>query len=651
MKSRIENTPSSSKLQSTDSARAASVSTIDMLQSAVRLHHQGHLEEAEALYNQILQLQPNHFEVLQLLATIALQKSTSKGGRELQGIDLSKATGVSTTDMLQSAVTLHQQGKLGEAEALYKRILQAEPANFEASQLLAAIAVQKSNFIDAIELFDKAIKINTSHQSLLNSFGIVLHQLKRYDEALFCYNKAITLQPNDLDIYSNRHNAFQELKPGEDPLQSGERFVESTPEHADVYFNLGNLFFDLKRYDEALQSYDKAVASESDYAEAHYQRGAVLLELHRYEEALKSYDRAIAVKPDYADARAKREKLLKEREHSKEASSSVDVKKTVKQGKAAFDVKKILTVRGVIFLLIAVFCLTPWASAPLALLLGLVVAQSIGHPFLNFNHKVTSLLLKASVVGLGFGINFESAVKAGSDGLLFTILSIAATLFIGALLGKLLKVDKKTSYLISSGTAICGGSAIAAIAPVIDAEENQVSVALGTVFILNSVALFLFPEVGKLFHMTQHQFGLWSAIAIHDTSSVVGAASKYGHESLLIATTVKLARSLWIIPLALVSSMMFKKKEQKSYKIKAPWFIALFVGATIIHTYLPQLQPFTRDVVPAAKAGLTLTLFLIGAGLSWKVLKSVGWPPLIQGILTWAAISIVTLLMVLGVAL
>jgi len=156
--------------------------------------------------------------------------------------------------------------------------------------------------------------------------------------------------------------------------------------------------------------------------------------------------------------------------------------------------------------------------------------------------------------------------------------------------------------------------------------------------------------VGKLFHMTQHQFGLWSAIAIHDTSSVVGAASKYGHESLLIATTVKLARSLWIIPLAIVSSMMFKKKEQKAQKIKAPWFIALFVGATIIHTYLPQLQPFTRDIVPAAKAGLTLTLFLIGAGLSWKVLKSVGWQPLVQGILTWLAISVATLLMVLGVA-
>jgi len=650
MTSRTQSTPSGSGLQGTDSDRAASVSTIDMLQSAVRLHHQGHLEEAEALYNQILQLQPNHFEVLQLLAAIALQKSISKEGSVLQGIELSGATGFSTTDMLQTAVTLHQQGRLGDAGALYKRILQSEPANFEARQLLAAIAVQKSNFIDAIELFDKAIKINSSHQSLLNSFGIVLHQLKRYDEALLCYNKAITLQPNDLDIYSSRHNAFQELKPEKDALGSSDRFVECTSDRADTYFNRGNLFFDLKRYDEALQSYDKAVALESDYAEAYYQRGMVLLALHRYEEALKSYERAIAVKPDYAEASATREKILKERGEYKKASSSAEKEKSVKTGKVAFDVKKILSVRGIIFLLITVFCLTPWASAPLALLLGLVAAQLIGHPFLHLNHKVTSLLLKASVVGLGFGINFESAVKAGSDGFLFTILSIAATLLIGALLGKLLKVDKKTSYLISSGTAICGGSAIAAIAPVIDAEENQVSVALGTVFILNSVALFLFPEVGKLFHMTQHQFGLWSAIAIHDTSSVVGAASKYGHESLLIATTVKLARSLWIIPLALVSSMMFKKKEQKSYKIKAPWFIALFVGATIIHTYLPQLQPFTREVVPAAKAGLTVTLFLIGAGLSWKVLKSVGWPPLIQGILTWIAISVVTLLMVLGVA-
>ncbi|NTU50222.1 MAG: putative sulfate exporter family transporter, partial [Desulfobulbaceae bacterium] len=280
----------------------------------------------------------------------------------------------------------------------------------------------------------------------------------------------------------------------------------------------------------------------------------------------------------------------------------------------------------------------------LPIFLGLVVAQVIGHPFQQVNHKVTSLLLKVSVVGLGFGINFQSALKAGSDGFLFTISSIVGTLLFGVLIGKMLRIEKKTSYLISSGTAICGGSAIAAIAPVIDAEESQTSVALGTVFILNSVALFLFPEVGTWFHMSQNQFGLWAAIAIHDTSSVVGAASKYGAEALQIATTVKLARSLWIIPIAIITSMLFR---QKVNNVKVPWFIGLFVLAMLTSTYIPAIQPVTPFAVHVAKSGLTVTLFLIGAGLSVKVLKTVGWKPLLQGALVWVAISIGTLFMVL----
>lgn len=313
------------------------------------------------------------------------------------------------------------------------------------------------------------------------------------------------------------------------------------------------------------------------------------------------------------------------------------------QVKTAF-LERNITVREVIFIGALLLCLTPWASPPLALFLGLVVAQVIGHPFQHVNHKVTSLLLKVSVVGLGFGINFQSALKAGSDGFLFTIISIVGTLLFGVLIGKMLRIEKKTSYLISSGTAICGGSAIAAIAPVIDAEESQTSVALGTVFILNSVALFLFPEVGTWFHMSQNQFGLWAAIAIHDTSSVVGAASKYGAEALQIATTVKLARSLWIIPIAIITSMLFR---QKVNNVKVPWFIGLFVLAMLASTYIPAIQPVTPFAVHIAKSGLTVTLFLIGAGLSVKVLKTVGWKPLLQGVLVWVAISIGTLFMVL----
>lgn len=315
----------------------------------------------------------------------------------------------------------------------------------------------------------------------------------------------------------------------------------------------------------------------------------------------------------------------------------------IEQVKAAF-LERSITVREVIFIGVLLLCLTPWASPPLALFLGLVVAQVIGHPFQHLNHKVTSLLLKISVVGLGFGINFQSALKAGSDGFLFTIVSIVATLLFGALIGKLIKIEKKTSYLISSGTAICGGSAIAAIAPVVDAKESQTSVALGTVFILNSFALFLFPEIGARLHMSQNQFGLWAAIAIHDTSSVVGAASKYGAEALQIATTVKLARSLWIIPLALSTSLFFR---QKVNNVKIPWFIGLFVLAMLASTYFPSIQPITPFMVHIAKSGLTVTLFLIGAGLSLKVLKTVGWKPLLQGVLVWVAISVATLFMVL----
>jgi uncharacterized integral membrane protein (TIGR00698 family) len=294
----------------------------------------------------------------------------------------------------------------------------------------------------------------------------------------------------------------------------------------------------------------------------------------------------------------------------------------------------------IIFIVACIFCLTPFASPPVALLLGLIIALFVGHPYLRFNNKATQLLLKISVVGLGFGMNVHSALKAGKEGILFTVVSISGTLVFGYFLGKILKIEKKTSYLISTGTAICGGSAIAAISPVIKAEEKQISVALGAVFILNSIALIMFPFIGTKLHLSQSQFGLWCAIAIHDTSSVVGAASKYGSQALEIATTIKLARALWIIPVAFLSTFLFKNKNSK---IKIPYFIGLFVVAMVLNSYLPFVQQYGHYLVSIAKAGLTLTLFLIGCGLSKKVLQSVGVMPLLQALILWILISLTAL--------
>lgn len=302
------------------------------------------------------------------------------------------------------------------------------------------------------------------------------------------------------------------------------------------------------------------------------------------------------------------------------------------------------TVQKAVFLLAAAACLTPWVSPPIALVLGLTIALTLGHPFLSYNKKATGYLLKSSVVGLGFGMNFQTALQAGSRGILFTVVSILGTCLLGYLLSRLLRIETKTAYLISSGTAICGGSAIAAVAPVIQAEDRQISVALGIVFILNSVALLVFPIVGHALQLSQAQFGLWSAIAIHDTSSVVGAASRYGAEALGIATTVKLVRALWIIPMALVSAIIFRSGSKK---IDVPWFIGMFVVAMLLFTYVPVIHTYGPYVVAAARKGLTLTLFLIGAGLSRKVISSVGVKPFLLGVLLWISISIAALLAVL----
>jgi uncharacterized integral membrane protein (TIGR00698 family) len=302
------------------------------------------------------------------------------------------------------------------------------------------------------------------------------------------------------------------------------------------------------------------------------------------------------------------------------------------------------TVRQLIFVTALVLCLSPFIDPPFALLLGLALSLTIGHPYLHLNHKATNWLLKTSVVGLGFGMNLHHAIQAGKEGLVFTVFSIGITLLAGWLLGKWLKTDTKTSYLISSGTAICGGSAIAAISPIIKADEKQMSVALGTIFVLNSIALLIFPTIGHWFNMTQHQFGLWCAIAIHDTSSVVGAAAKYGQEALQVATTVKLERALWIIPLSILT-VFFAKGENK--KISIPYFIGFFILAMCLSTYLPQFKNQYTYAVIIAKKGLTVTLFLIGAGLSLDRIKSVGIKPLIQGVLLWMLISLISILTIL----
>ena len=292
-----------------------------------------------------------------------------------------------------------------------------------------------------------------------------------------------------------------------------------------------------------------------------------------------------------------------------------------------------------------------WVSPPLALFLGLAFALLCGQPFAGFNKRASKYLLQYSVVGLGFGMNVQSALASGREGMEFTILSVVVTLVLGMFIGRrVLRMDRNTSYLISSGTAICGGSsgtaicggsAIAAIGPVVRAKDGEMSVALATVFVLNAIALFLFPWVGHALGMSQHDFGTWAAIAIHDTSSVVGAGAAYGEEALRVATTIKLTRALWIIPVAIITSFVFKTRGQR---ISIPWFIFLFVAAMLANTYLLSGVPAVGEAVNGlARKGLTLTMFFIGASLSLDTLRQVGLKPLVQGVSLWVAISLGTL--------
>jgi len=283
-------------------------------------------------------------------------------------------------------------------------------------------------------------------------------------------------------------------------------------------------------------------------------------------------------------------------------------------------------------------------SPPVALAAGLVYGFSFAHPFHVEAMKLSKLLLQASVVGLGFGMDLRQVLQVGRSGFIYTAASISIALLLGWVLGRLLQVKRGISYLISVGTAICGGSAIAAIAPITNASEEEIAVSLGTVFLLNSVALLAFPAIGNLLHMTQTQFGLWSALAIHDTSSVVGATAKYGAVALAVGTTVKLARALWIVPLSIGTAIAKKSKA----RIQWPWFILFFCLAAVANTYVHVFQPSYPVLKHLGIIGLTVTLYLIGTGLSMKTLREVGVRPLLQGILLWIIVAIGSLTLIRG---
>jgi uncharacterized integral membrane protein (TIGR00698 family) len=284
-----------------------------------------------------------------------------------------------------------------------------------------------------------------------------------------------------------------------------------------------------------------------------------------------------------------------------------------------------------------------FVSPPFALLGGLVYGLTLTHPFHVESKRLAKFLLQASVVALGFGMNLHEVLRAGRSGFFYTAFSITTVMLLGLALGRLAQVGKTSSFLISAGTAICGGSAIAAVGPIAEASEEEMAVSLGAVFILNSVALFLFPVIGLALHMTQNQFGLWAALAIHDTSSVVGATAKYGSAALAVGTTVKLARALWIVPLSLITSVTLKSKA----RIQWPWFIAIFCLAALLNSQLPVFAPVFAGLSRIGRIGLTVTLFLIGSGLNKETLKKVGVRPLLQGLTLWIIIGTGTLALIL----
>jgi uncharacterized integral membrane protein (TIGR00698 family) len=305
----------------------------------------------------------------------------------------------------------------------------------------------------------------------------------------------------------------------------------------------------------------------------------------------------------------------------------------------------------ILFLLALVLSFTGLLSPPVALTIGILFGLCFVHPFPVIARTSARILLQVCVVALGFGMNLHEVLKAGRSGFVYTAMGISFAILMGLALGRLLRVRGNSSFLITAGTAICGGSAIAAVGPILHADDEEMAVSLGTVFILNSVALLLFPPIGVLLHLSQSQFGLWAALAIHDTSSVVGAAAKYGSQALIIGTTVKLSRALWIAPLALataavkhnVSAIRGELQGRDTPKIKLPWFILFFCLAAVLNTYVPFISKLSHSLFAFGRLGLTATLFLIGTGISRATLKEVGWRPLLQGILLWLAVGLTSL--------
>jgi len=293
-------------------------------------------------------------------------------------------------------------------------------------------------------------------------------------------------------------------------------------------------------------------------------------------------------------------------------------------------------IRKLLFVLGLVIAASGFVSPPAALAIGLALGLLLSNPFGTASRTLSKYLLQASVVGLGFGMNLHQVVSAGRSGFVYTMLSISFSMLVGMALGVFLGMQRTSAFLISTGTAICGGSAIAAVGPICHATYEEMAVSLGTVFVLNSIALLIFPAIGAAFKLTQTQFGLWAALAIHDTSSVVGAAAKYGPLALAVGTTVKLARALWIVPLSLATAIAMRAKAN----IQWPWFIAFFCLAAMCNTYFPAGAPAYRVLAHAARIGLTVTLFLIGSGISIATLKQVGHRPLLQGVLLWLLVSI-----------
>jgi len=333
-----------------------------------------------------------------------------------------------------------------------------------------------------------------------------------------------------------------------------------------------------------------------------------------------------------------------------------------------------LPARQALFVAAAAFCLTPWASPPVALALGMVLALTHENPYHHVSKQAAKVLLQACVVLLGFGMNLAVVLQAGRSGMLFAAGSITATLALGYVAGKWLRINAKTSALISAGTAICGGSAIAAVGSVIGAAEGEITVAMGTVFLLNAVALYVFPILGHALRLSQTQFGTWAGVAIHDISSVVGAASRYGLPALQTATAVKLSRALWIVPLSLAAALAFRRRSPGQApvrvggladttvgfdprqtpprdlgKVQVPWFIGLFLLASVARSFVPGVAGAAPTLSRLATVGLTLTLFLIGAGISRETIRAVGWRPMAQGVALWLAISAGSLLVILHV--